>query len=310
MKIPGAFVANVMQSSKVELLRVEKRDLPCSVCDSTDFSVLYPDELGDQVPPVDYNFTEDTRKTYQIVKCRVCDFIFTNPMPVLSEAYVENVDDVYLQSSPQRLRAAQKAVEKILKIKTSGKLLDIGCAAGLFLDAAEKHFSVEGLELSNWAADIASKKHTVHRKTLSQLNFSEKFDVITLWGVIEHFENPRAEMEAVHAALKPGGIAVIYTGDVDAWLPRLLQKKWWWYQGMHLMYFSNRTLSRLLNRIGFDVVKYDHQTVYFQLFSLANSLNRYRIGKLISPILCLPWIKNIMVPLTLSGEMVLYARKR
>jgi 2-polyprenyl-3-methyl-5-hydroxy-6-metoxy-1,4-benzoquinol methylase len=289
---------------------MNKREICCSVCDSQKSELLYPDELGDQRPPVDYNFTEETRKTYQIVRCSSCGFIFTNPMPILNDSYVENIDDVYLQSTPQRQTSARVAVEKIKQLKPSGRLLDLGCAIGLFLDEAQKHYQVEGLELSNWAANIAAEKHKIHRKPLSQLTLFEQFDIITLWGVIEHFDNPRLEMEAVFRALKPGGLVAIYTGNVDAWLPRLLGKKWWWYQGMHLSYFSRRTLSRLLVRIGFDVVNYQNYCVYFQLFSLAKSLNRYKIGKLLSPFLHLPGIRNLMVPLKLSGEMVIYAVKR
>lgn len=289
--------------------KVIKKEVACCVCDSQSFNILFPDELGDELPPVDYNFNQNTRKTFQIVQCNHCNLIFTHPMPQLSNAYVENIDDVYLKSSPQRLASAKNSVQQILKYKSSGRLLDVGCAAGFFLDAAKEHFNVEGIELSSWAANIASRKHKVHQKPLSQLAFSEQFDVVTLWGVIEHFEEPRIEMEAVYKALKPGGIAVIYTGDVDAWLPKILGKKWWWYQGMHLMYFSRKTLTRLLERIGFEVIHHHNQTVYFQLFSLANSVNRYWFGKLISPFFRLPLIRNLMIPLTLSGEMVLFARK-
>ena len=289
--------------------KLEKQEIPCNVCNGIQFKILYPDELGDLIPPVDYNFTQETRKTYQIVRCCSCGFIFTNPMPSLKDCYVENVDEVYLKSTAQRRVAAQMAVKQIVKLKSSGKLLDVGCAIGLFLDEAKNYFDVTGIELSNWAANIAGKQHKVFRNPLNHLDLKEQFDVITLWGVIEHFDDPRVEMEAVYAALKKGGIVVVYTGDVEAWLPRLLGKKWWWYQGMHLAYFSRLTLSNLLESIGFDVLKCQNYCSYFQLFSLANSLNRYKFSKFLSPILNFPWFRDIMVPIKLSGEMVLYAVK-
>lgn len=288
---------------------IEKSEIPCNVCDSKEFNVIFEDELGITLPPINYNFTPETRKTFRIVKCTSCDFIFTNPMPALSNAYHDSIDEAYLESSSQRLITAKKSMKHIYQFKNSGTLLDIGCAIGLFLDAAKEKFEVQGLELSRWAADIASKRHFVYSKPLSQLNLVEKFDVITLWGVIEHFENARMELEAIFTALKPGGVVVIYTGDVEAWLPRLLGKKWWWYQGMHLLYFSRRTLTLLLKRIGFEVIQNRNHTLYFQLFSLARSLNRYRVGRLFFSLFNLPFIKNIMIPLTLSGEMILVARK-
>lgn len=288
---------------------IEKYEIPCPICDNKEFKVVFEDQLGNTLPPINYDFTPATRNTFQIVKCISCDFIFTNPMPALSDAYHDSIDEAYLESSAQRLITAKKSMKYIDQFKNSGKLLDVGCAMGLFLDAAKEKFEVQGIELSQWAADIASKKHLVHRQPLSQLNLTDKFEVITLWGVIEHFENPRAEIEATYAALKPGGLLVIYTGDVDAWLPKLLGKKWWWFQGMHLLYFSRKTLTLLLKRVGFEVIHHRNHTLYFQLFSLAKSLNRYKIGRLFFKIFNLPFIKNITIPLTLSGEMVLYARK-
>lgn len=286
---------------------VWKRLIPCNLCGSTSQPELYADEIGDGVAPTDYGFSEETRKTYRIVRCQDCGLIFTNPMPSLITAYEEEIDDTYLSTEAQRHVTAARAVQKILKYKTAGRLLDVGCSTGIFLDEAAKHFKVEGLELSKWAAARASQRHRVHRVTLDDFKPDERYDVVTLFGVIEHFEDPKSQLVHIGKLLKPGGLAVIYTGDVDAWLPRLLGKKWWWYQGMHLYYFSHRTLSRMVSDAGMQEIAYDLQTVDFELRSLATSINRYPIGRLTSPILNLPGIRNITVPLRLSGEMTLYA---
>jgi len=42
---------------------------------------------------------------------------------------------------------------------------------------------------------------------------------------------------------------------VDAWLPRLLGKKWWWYPGMHVFYFSLNTSKAMLDKCGFKVIR-------------------------------------------------------
>ena len=86
--------------------------------------------------------------------------------------------------------------------------------------------------------------------------------------------------------------------------------KWWWFQGMHLAYFSRRTLGQLLESVGFEVIQHQNYCAYFQLFSLAKSMSRYKLGRLLSPIFHLPFLRNIMVPVKLSGEMVLYAVKK
>lgn len=299
-----------MEGSKGELGMVKRRDVPCNLCGSAEFNVRYPDELGDALPPFNHDFSPATHKTFQIVQCRSCGLVFTNPMPHLEPFYADTVDPVYLLSERQRRATARHAVAKIATLEPRGRLLDVGCGTGVFLDTASERYDVEGVELSGWAADIASQRRTVHRRPLSELAFQERFDVVTLWTVIEHLEDPRAELKAVHAALAPGGLVVIYTGDVGAWLARLLGKKWWEYKGMHLFYFSRRTLTRMLGDVGFDVVRCENHRVYFQLFSLAKSLGAYRIGRLVRPLLSLPRIRDIMIPLTLSSQMVLYARKR
>jgi SAM-dependent methyltransferase len=130
-----------------------------------------------------------------------------------------------------------------------------------------------------------------------------------LFGVIEHLEDPGREIATIAQALKPGGLLVVYTGDRDAWLPRLLGKRWWWYQGMHLHYFSRHTLERLLCESGFAVVRQGTYVVYFQLFSLAKSISRYKTGRLVVPLFRLPGLRNRMVGLKLPGEMILFARR-
>jgi SAM-dependent methyltransferase len=289
---------------------VMKRFVPCCVCGGEDHSLVYPDELGTSPPQVDYNFSKDTRKTFAIVKCISCGMVFTNPMPLMESVYRDTIDQVYLNSSHQRTLTSKAALNRLLHcVLPGGSLLDIGCSTGIFLSVAAKYFDVEGLEFSTWAADIAQKSFKVHRLPVSKLGFSEVFDVITMFGVIEHLEDPGEELAAIFAALKPGGTLLVYTGDLDSWMARLLGKRWWWFQGMHLLFFSRKTLSALLHKHGFQPYKHELHTVYFQLFSLAASLRRYFFGRLIAPFFELPGIRNFTVPLRLSGELIVYARK-
>lgn len=289
--------------------RVALRLVPCTVCGGEAHQPLYADELQGRAPPVDYDFSAETRKTFAIVRCRGCGHVFTNPMPSLHGVYEETVDQVYVASEPQRRRTAQSALRAIRAHAPGGRLLDVGCATGVFLDEAAAFFDVEGIELSEWAATRAARRHTVHRTPLAEFEPREPFDVVTLFGVIEHFDDPHAEIAAAARLLAPGGLIVVYTGDVAAWLPRLMGKRWWWFQGMHLHYFSRRTLSRLLRRCGFEVVAHQTYEVNFQLFSLAKSLSRYSLGRLAAPLLGLRPIRDLMVPLRLSGEMLLLARR-
>jgi 2-polyprenyl-3-methyl-5-hydroxy-6-metoxy-1,4-benzoquinol methylase len=287
------------------------RDVTCALCGSRDHEQLYADELHGAPPKTTYDFSEETKKTFRIVRCRTCGLVFTNPMPAVSQIYIENVDHTYIESGRQRHKTARRLSEALhALLPRGGKLLDIGCNTGIFLDEASRFFDVEGLELSRWSSRKAGERHVVYSRPLADLELSSDYDCVTMLGVIEHLDEPRVELERIARILRPGGLLVIYTGDVDATLARLLGKRWWWYQGMHLHYFSFRTLSMMLERTGFRVVRRATHTVDFQLFSLAISLRRYRAGNAIGRVLTHPWLRNIMIPLRLSGEMLVFAERR
>lgn len=235
-----------------------------------------------------------------------------SPLTALDRLYEDNVDHVYLNSLEQRRRSAEDWLKIVKKYCNNDSrrlsLIDVGCATGVFLDCAESIFRVEGVELSQWAASIASQRHLVHRKPLSNLALTQKFDVATLWGVIEHFDDPRREISALRDSLAPGGLLFIYTGDRSAFIPRLLRKRWWWYQGMHLQYFTKDSLSLPLKETGFTVIASKRLPIYFSLASLGQSLNRYRWASPVTKLLSLLPQKRLLIKLTLSGEMLMIAK--
>jgi len=141
------------------------------------------------------------------------------------------------------------------------------------------------------------------------LHFAEKYDAITLFGVIEHFSDPSLEITAAFEALMPGGYIFIYTGDRNAILPRLLKKKWWWYQGMHLQYFSKSSLRQLIERTGFVYIHSSRFPLFFSLNSLSTSMNRYPLLKPISRILASRLLNSMHIRISISGEMMLIAKK-
>lgn len=288
---------------------VVMKELPCCVCGSFQSVQLYEDELNGRIPPVDYCFTPETRKTYRIVKCNECGHIFANPMPFFDNVYEESSNDAYQKYKNQRMMTFSKLLEIVLRYKSSGSVLDIGCATGLLLDVFGARFSTHGVELSGWSRDHCDKKHDV-RPSVQEFG-DKRFDVVTLLGVIEHLEHPDELISMISGIMNKDSLLLVYTGDVEALLPRLLGKKWWWYQGMHVHYFSKRTLEMLLGRYRFEVVGCMKMPLYFSMESLLNSMSRYALMRgLFSRVLKLPSIKNITVPMPLSGEMLLVCKRK
>jgi SAM-dependent methyltransferase len=294
--------------------RLRLDDVPCPVCGGSHSDEIYPDELAGEAPPVDYAFTPRTRLTFRIVQCRACGHRYTNPMPRLAGLYEDVEDAIYLKNADQHRETARILIERIVSAEPNGPLLDVGCATGELLDAAaEAGYETHGIELSRWAADITERRHPVERETLSRLadrpELRGRFGVATMMGVIEHIEDPLTELRSLHGMMRPGGVAYFYTGDYRAWLPRLLGKRWWWYQGMHIQYFSAASLARLLRRAGFEPLPALRHTVVFRAASIANSLGRYRLLGPLAKHLFRPLDPILgFVPLKLSGEMLMPAR--
>lgn len=288
-------------------------DVFCPVCNETDVVEKYADQLLGYSPTVDYDFNPKTRLTLRIVECLECRHQFVPSVASLNDLYEGNMDKVYLESLTQRRKSAEVWLSIVKKYCATSigrrSLIDVGCATGVFLDSASSTFDVEGVELSHWAAAIAAQRHRIHHKPLSSLTLTRKFEIATLWGVIEHFSNPRQELSAIRNVLTTDGLIFIYTGDRSALIPKLLGKRWWWYQGMHLQYFTKHSLSRLLQETGFTCIGSERLPIYFSLSSLGKSINRYRIAAPLAKLLARFPPERFIIKLKLSGEMLVVAKR-
>jgi SAM-dependent methyltransferase len=291
---------------------VTKSPTPCPICGSKDQKTLYDDTLGDKLPPFDYAFSPEHMLTYRVVRCNSCSHAFCIlPGNEIWRNYESVVDAEYMSREEAHLLTAGNVVRIMKKYIPSGRLLDIGCATGDFLRIARNDYSVEGLELSKWSSDIA-KKHgfTIHTCTISELSPEESYDIITLWGVIEHFESPVQEISKISRIVKPGGYVFLWTGDIDSWIAQLLGKNWWYIQGQHIQFFSNKSLDRLFSDAGFKPVACERYPFTTKLNTLSKSVFRYRIFKPLAILLLENrFVKNRVITLRLPGEMLAVYRK-
>jgi len=255
-------------------------EVPCPVCDSPAHRERYPSELGDRPPVFGYKWTPDIRKAYRIVRCESCAHQYCSPrLADMYEHYKDVMDEGYLANANLRIQTARNVLETIRRFFPSGRLMDVGCSTGDFLWVAKDHYQVEGLELSQWASRHASERGlTIHVKKLEEVSGCDgTYDVITLWGVIEHLEWPKREMRHVNRLLKKGGVACFWTGDSDSFWAKLMGRRWWYVLGQHIQYFNWRSMDRLLADAGLERV---HKGVYPYVISfeyLGISLSRYAI---------------------------------
>jgi 2-polyprenyl-3-methyl-5-hydroxy-6-metoxy-1,4-benzoquinol methylase len=211
------------------------------------------------------------------VKCATCGFISTDldlsddAIRALysgkyfhGEEYADYVSekDSLLPGFRRRLDALRRAVPDI----TKARLFEVGCAYGFFLELAAPHFaSVAGIDISQDAVDYARNVLRVDAAAgdLLAAHTTGPFDVVCMWDVIEHLKHPDHVLERVASMMPEGGTLAITTGDIGSVNARLRGERWRLiHPPTHLHYFSARTLARLLQRCGFQVVSVTHPGTY------------------------------------------------
>lgn len=185
-------------------------------------------------------------------------------------------------------------ISNLLSKNTSIHLLDVGCSNGAFVFIANSlGVNAEGVDPSEEAVrNGIDRGLKIHLGYLHDIAFQDNtFDTITLYEVIEHVSEPRALLEECYRILKPNGVLLIGTGNVDSWTQRIRKEKWDFFDmkehGGHISFFSPKSFDTLASRTGFVVKKVRTSSVkFFEKGEIPYFL--YRITKIFADILNLP----------------------
>jgi len=229
----------------------------CTLCGHNHFTKLY------------------TIRSIELLKCSHCGLIFAN-LPVPDEQQVEFLNSIYTddyftgqaknmsydnfgyeknyfeEKGPEQMINAHRRLKVIERLKPlKGRLLDIGCAAGFFLNVArERGWQPFGLELSETAAEFARKqfKLNIVTGTFEHAPLPENYyDVITAWDVIEHVLEPQIFIRKTFTLLKNNGMLVIGTPNVGSLAYKLRKNHWYHLKPPeHIFYYNPETLKQLL----------------------------------------------------------------
>jgi len=169
----------------------------------------------------------------------------------------------------------------IRHVKASGKLLEAGCARGDFLKVAAEHFDVRGVEPNPELAEAARRVAPVHEDIIERTPWSD-FDVIASFHVIEHVDSPRSFIRAAADRLKPGGLLVLETPNIDSLPYKTLKGRWRQFIPEHYFFFDPKTITRLLSDCGLKTERVTSIGKYASMEFVMNRLSRY-----------LPWIPRL-----------------
>lgn len=232
-----------------------------------------------------YKSSSETGLMDQLVKCKNCELVYVNPRIDNSFTYAgysEAIDIRHHEQDVYRIKSFKRAINKILVMLESnnvrlqfGEILDVGCAGGAFPKAAQDlGYKVVGLEPSRYLADHGVKKYKLEIYTETLEKFAErkrKFSVISLWDVLEHLPDPKLSLGVIDSILKDDGILVLNLPMIDTLPARLLGKIWPFYLNVHITYYEKKTITRLLQDTGFEIIGISR---YYQSLSLGYVLFR------------------------------------
>lgn len=232
-----------------------------------------------------------------------------------SGAVAKGYDD-YAALEPGLRRTARTRLRRLAGLLGPGasrapRILDLGCGGGIFLDeAARRGWKGQGVDASAHAVETARGRGLDARQAaLEDLSVeSNAYDCVTLWDAIEHMRDPVAVLRGASAALRPGGVLGLSTGDVTSLCARLSGSAWHLFNlPEHLFFFSPQSLRRMLFQAGCRVRGITREVSWAPLSYLVERLRKSGVIPLAAPRIA---VGRWSVPATLCDVLGVYAVRR
>lgn len=196
------------------------------------------------------------------------------------------------------------------------RLLDYGCGLGFFLDAAYDHgFEVEGVEFNEYAREYIRKRYRYPVFGPGEIDARERYDVITMFDVIEHLHEPFDTIRQLRGMLNDNGVLLLLTMDCTSVTSRLLGKRLEDFRRIreHLYFFDRANLSSILEKHGFEVLRTESIGHNFE-FKLLASRTRAALPALGAPfewfLKVFPFLERRSIYVNPRTKFIAYARKR
>jgi 2-polyprenyl-3-methyl-5-hydroxy-6-metoxy-1,4-benzoquinol methylase len=227
---------------------------------------------------------------------------------------LELVDpEIEEREGPWRRITARERINDLRRFVSSGTLLEIGCSTGELLAEAGSTFSVTGIEADADSSCIARARGlNCIAGTLADARLAPgSFDVAVLYHVIEHLPSPHGALVELHELIKPGGLLVLETPNIDTIWFRVLRERWRQLIPDHRFFFTPSTMTSLCERNGFQIRELRGVGKSMSLRLFISRLGRYHkpasatLEKLVRTL----GLEDATLRLNLGDVMRVYARR-
>lgn len=226
--------------------------------------ILQPQCICGQISKWKFNLRE-----FDFFRCQHCDLLFVDPVydahEIYDESYFKGGSHGFGFSNYEKDKlASSKYLTKLLRwtlqqhSSPNPRLLDVGAANGFFLTiCAEEGVEAEGIEISQEAVEWAKKLgRKVTCSTIEDFKIDDKYEIISALDVLEHSSRPVQFIQSVRDLLDEGGIFLINVPYEGSFSAKLSGKKWHaLLPPEHWFYFNKKSLRRILENNGFQVIK-------------------------------------------------------
>jgi len=270
---------------------------------------------------------------FHYYRCKKCGLVSTFPLPttqMIEKHYAKrfkkgnyNLLNQYSQQYKkvhmQFISILNKHLIRCGENMKNKKILDIGCFTGDFLELAkEKGADVYGIELQKNAVALANSKlgnnKVLQKDVMNNYSFgNKKFDIITMFGLIEHLTNPSQLIRKSYCLLNSGGTIMIQTPNSSSLFAKVLNKYWPPYSPIeHIHLFSQLSLKYLLEKNGFRIITTKNHIKLLPIRYVNDMLDNFgsEFRILFKPFQFLMLIFGAITLPFYIGEMIIIAKKK
>lgn len=261
----------MMKDVNEEVSRIENKNQKLTEC-----PICGKSEINDYVKAYNFNMSF----------CNNCKLIFCNPYPndlQLNTYYNSKMksfeNEFFRNSFDNRVNLFKPRVALITKYKKKGKILDIGSAIGIFIEAlnqSETNFDVTCCDMSQEACqELKSKypQYEVINDNFLNISSENKYDVISMWDTLEHIVDQNLLLKKIHNLLKDDGIFIFSTPNTNSFEWNIAREK-------HVQILPPGHLN-LMNEMNISILLENNSIQIIDTFTLNASLDISYVKKLI-----------------------------